>query len=173
MRCPIIWRIEPVNSKTGGSLPISTPPSSPPTRRVIAALEAIAAAPDGIGSTELARQCNMSTSTCGLVLAELERNQYIQRDAGRRYFLASAFLTIVHALRSRYPLLDVGRSVLEELHELTGAPCLLTTIERDALVVADIAGYITGEQRAVGQRFPLDPPYGSVPMAWSDAGMID
>lgn len=154
-------------------MPASTSSASPPTWRVIAVLEATAAAADGITSSELARQCDMSTSTCALVLAELERNQYVQRDGRRRYYLAGGMLGLVHALRSRYPLLDIGRSVLEELHELTGVPCLLAAIERDASVIADVVGAIASEQRAVGQRFPLDPPYGSIPMAWSDRSMID
>lgn len=148
-------------------------PNSPPTQRVLAALEAIAAASDGITASMLARQCDMSTSTCALILAELERNEYIQRDSRRRFILSSGLLNLVHALRSRYPLLDIGRSVLEELHAVTKAPCLLVTIERDALVVADIVGYIANEQHAVGQRFPFDPPFGSVAMAWSDNRMIE
>jgi DNA-binding IclR family transcriptional regulator len=136
-------------------------------------LESLAAAPDGATSSELAQRCGISTSTCALILTELEQGAFVSRLADRRYFLGSGLFGLVYGLRARYPLLDVGRAALEGLYEATGAACSLTKIEADQLTVVDICGHDTEEQYAVGQQFPIDPPFGSVAMAWSSAESTD
>lgn len=47
-------------------------PASPPTSRVIAVLEALAASSDGIASAALARSLGLSTSTVSLILGTLQ-----------------------------------------------------------------------------------------------------
>lgn len=153
--------------------PTASTSASPPTRRVLDVLESLAAASQGATASELARGCGISTSTCALILAELESRRYVARRDERRYVLASGLFTIVHGLREQYPLLDVGRHALEELGATVGAACSLTEIHSTGLLVLDIAGHSTDEQHAVGQLLPIVAPFGSVAMAWQDTDAID
>ena len=54
---------------------------SPPTARVMDVLATLADSPNGRTSAELAKTCGISTSTCALVLAELERRSWVTRPS--------------------------------------------------------------------------------------------
>jgi DNA-binding IclR family transcriptional regulator len=148
-------------------------PKSPPTRRVMEVLDVLADSLDGRTSAEIARTCRISTSTCALVLAELERGGWVARHVDRRYVLGSGLFGIVHALRAHFPLLDRGRDVLTELHHRLAAGCSMSRIGERHLTIVDSVGHGTDGEHAVGQRFPIDPPFGLVAMAWRDDGAVE
>ena len=143
-------------------------PKSPPTRRAMDVVEALADSIDGHTSAELARRCGITTSTCALVLAELERGGWVARYDDRRYGLGSGLFGLVHGLRRQFPLLDRGRDALVELHERLGAGCSMSKIGDRHLTTVDTVGHATDGEHAVGHRFPIDPPFGLVAMAWRD-----
>src|ERR1700682_788622 len=101
-------------------------PKSPPTRRVMDVLAALADSADARTSAELARHCGITTSTCALVLHELERAGWVPRRDDRRYALGSGLLGLVHGLRKQFPLLDRGRDALSGLHKPLGAGCSMS-----------------------------------------------
>jgi DNA-binding IclR family transcriptional regulator len=146
---------------------------SPPTRRVVEVLDALADSGKGLTSSEIARRCRISTSTCALVLAELENAGWVARLDGRRYALGSGLFVIVHGLRNQFPLLDRGRDVLTELNRRLGAGCSMSKIGDQELTIVDSVGHGTDGQHAVGQRFPIDPPFGLVAMAWHGDDAVD
>ncbi|OBK50576.1 MarR family transcriptional regulator [Mycobacterium kubicae] len=135
-------------------------------------LTALAAAPDGRTSAELARICRISTSTCALVLAELERGGWVARRDDRRYGLGSGLFAVVHGLRRQFPLLDRGRAALNYLHESLGGGCSMSKIGTRQLTTVDAVGHGTDGEHAVGQRFPIGPPFGLVAMAWRDDASV-
>ncbi|BBX64566.1 transcriptional regulator [Mycobacterium saskatchewanense] len=141
---------------------------SPPTARVVNVLTALADSPHGKTSAELAKNCRISTSTCALVLAELERRTWVTRREDRRYVLGSGLFGLVHGLRTQFPLLDRGREALRFLHDTLGAGCSMSRIGGRHLTTVDAVGHGTDGGHAVGQRFPIDPPFGLVAMAWRD-----
>jgi DNA-binding IclR family transcriptional regulator len=145
---------------------------SPPTARVMDVLAALADSPGGRTSAELARLCGMSTSTCALVLAELEGRSWVGRREDRRYVLGSGLFGVVHGLRTQFPLLDRGRDALRFLHETLGAGCSMSKIGTRHLSTVDAVGHGTDGGHAVGQRFPIDPPFGLVAMAWRDDDFV-
>jgi DNA-binding IclR family transcriptional regulator len=149
------------------------PAKSPPTARVMDVLAALADSADGRTSAELAKRCGISTSTCALVLAELEGRTWVTRRADRRYTLGSGLFGLVHGLRAQFPLLDRGRETLTYLHTTLGAGCSMSKIGRTHLVTVDTVGHGTDGEHAVGQRFPIGPPFGLVAMAWRDEQTID
>jgi DNA-binding IclR family transcriptional regulator len=149
------------------------PAKSPPTARVMDVLAALADSPDGRTSAELAKRCRISTSTCALVLAELEGRTWVTRRDDRRYTLGSGLFGLVHGLRTQFPLLDRGRETLTYLHTTLGAGCSMSKIGRTHLVTVDAVGHGTDGEHAVGQRFPIGPPFGLVAMAWRDEEAID
>jgi DNA-binding IclR family transcriptional regulator len=128
---------------------------------------------DGRTSAELAKSCAISTSTCALVLAELERRNWVTRRADRRYTLGSGLFGLVHGLRTQFPLLDRGREALSFLHTTLGAGCSMSKIGQTHLITIDAVGHGTDGEHAVGQRFPIGPPFGLVAMAWRDEEAID
>jgi DNA-binding IclR family transcriptional regulator len=146
---------------------------SPPTARVVDVLETLADSPRGHTSAELAKACRISTSTCALVLAELERRGWVARRDGRRYVLGSGLFGLVHGLRAQFPLLDRGRDALRFLHATFGAGCSMSRIGDRHLTTVDAVGHGTDGEHAVGQRFPIDPPFGLVAMAWRDDEFVE
>jgi len=147
-------------------------PKSPPTARVMDVLAALANSKPGLTSAELAKKCAISTSTCALVLAELERRAWVARRGDRRYALGSGLFGLVHGLREQFPLLDRGRDALCFLHETLGAGCSMSRIGARHLTTVDAVGHGTDGEHAVGQRFPIDPPFGLVAMAWRDDDIV-
>lgn len=145
---------------------------SPPTARVMDVLAALANSKPGLTSAELAKKCAISTSTCALVLAELERRAWVARRGDRRYALGSGLFGLVHGLREQFPLLDRGRDALCFLHETLGAGCSMSRIGARHLTTVDAVGHGTDGEHAVGQRFPIDPPFGLVAMAWRDDDFV-
>ena len=145
---------------------------SPPTARVMDVLAALANSNTGLTSAELAKTCGISTSTCALVLAELERRAWVARRGDRRYALGSGLFELVHGLREQFPLLDRGRDALCFLHETLGAGCSMSRIGARHLTTVDAVGHGTDGEHAVGQRFPIDPPFGLVAMAWRDDDFV-
>lgn len=141
---------------------------SPPTGRVMDVLAALADAPHDRTAAELAKGCGISTSTCSLILAELERRAWVTRYEDRRYSLGSGLFGLVHGLRRQFPLLDRGRDALQFLNDSLGAGCSMSKIGARNLTTVDAVGHGTDGEHAVGQRFPIDPPFGLVAMAWRD-----
>ncbi|MCV7164168.1 MarR family transcriptional regulator [Mycobacterium stomatepiae] len=135
-------------------------------------LATLADSPDGRTSAELAKACGISTSTCALVLAELQRRSWVTRRGDRRYCLGSGLFGLVHGLRMQFPLLDRGRDALTFLHHTLGAGCSMSKIGGRHLTTIDAVGHGTDGEHAVGQRFPIDPPFGLVAMAWRDADFV-
>jgi DNA-binding IclR family transcriptional regulator len=149
------------------------PAKSPPTSRVMDVLAALSDSPNGHTSAELAKRCGISTSTCALVLAELEGRTWVTRRDDRRYTLGSGLFGLVHGLRAQFPLLDRGRETLTYLHTTLGAGCSMSRIDQTHLTTVDAVGHGTDGEHAVGQRFPIGPPFGLVAMAWRDEEAID
>ena len=145
---------------------------SPPTARVMKVLGTLADSPGGRTSAELATICGISTSTCALVLAELEQGAWVARREDRRYALGSGLFGLVHGLRRQFPLLDRGRDALGYLHETLGAGCSMSKIGNRHLTTVDAVGHGTDGEHAIGQRFPIDPPFGLVAMAWRDDDFV-
>src|SRR5205085_12494428 len=74
-------------------------PKSPPTRRAMNVLDALATSSAGLTSAQLARQCGISTSTCALVRGELELGGWAARYDDRRYGLRSGWFGLRRGLR--------------------------------------------------------------------------
>jgi DNA-binding IclR family transcriptional regulator len=136
-------------------------------------LAALSDSPDGRSSAQLAERCGITTSTCALVMAELEHGGWVTRLGNRRYVLGDGLFGLVHGLRAQFPLLDRGRDALNMLHERMTAGCSMSRIGARHLTIVDSVGHRTDGAHAVGHRFPIDPPFGLVAMAWRGEPGID
>jgi hypothetical protein len=93
---------------------------SPPTDRVVAVLEYLAAHPRGASASEVARTLGLNGSTCAVLLASLERAQWVERARDKTYRLGGGLLSVVDAMRARFPLLGAGDTLLRRLSEELG-----------------------------------------------------
>lgn len=146
---------------------------SPPTRRVVQILAVLSAAPGGLTSADIARICGITTSTCALILTELETANWVTRRADRTYGLGNGLLGVVHGLRRQFPLLDRGRAALTALHARLNAACSMSRIDGAGLTIVDTVGHSVDVEHVVGQRFPIGPPFGLVAMAWHDETAVN
>ncbi|MGH3722856.1 MAG: helix-turn-helix domain-containing protein [Mycobacterium sp.] len=134
---------------------------------------ALANAARGATLTELARDCGITTSTCSLLLHDLEQRHWVHRYEDRHYVLGSGLLSVVHGLRTRFPLLDRGHDALSFLHSELDAACSLSRIGTRHLTVIDAVGHPNDAGFDLGQQFPIDPPFGLVAMAWHDQSTVE
>ncbi len=49
----------------------------------------------------------------------------------------------------------------------------MSKIGEQHLTNVDVLGHATDSEHAVGQRFPIDPPFGLVAMAWRDEAAVE
>jgi DNA-binding IclR family transcriptional regulator len=147
---------------------------SPPTDRVVAVVEFLAANPRGVSASGAARALRLNGSTCAVLLASLERARWVERAPDKTYRLGDGLLSVVDAMRARFPLLGAGEAVLRQLSDELGCACVLTRIHAShILVVAASRGEELGRGSGTDRRFPIDPPYGSVAVAWRPADQIE
>jgi DNA-binding IclR family transcriptional regulator len=159
--------------ETGGEPRAPRASLSPPTDRVVAVLEYLAANPNGASASSAARALHLNGSTCAVLLASLQRSRWVERAPDKTYRLGAGLLSVVDAMRSRFPLLGAGEAVLRRLSEELGCACVLTRIHASHILV--VAASRSEELGGSGtdRRFPIDPPYGSVAVAWRTADQIE
>lgn len=149
---------------------------SPPTRRVVSVLAALASV-ESASASAIAARLGLSSSTCALVLNELAAAGWVERQPDKAYVLGPGILPVVDGLRARYPLLGAGHEVIRGLHAETGFGVSLSEIGQASLTMLDVVGGDPAATRApranLGERMPFSPPWGSVAMAWRTPGEID
>jgi DNA-binding IclR family transcriptional regulator len=151
------------------------PLMSPPTDRVVAVLDLLAAAREPLGAAEIARRLGISGSTCATVLSALAGAEYVQRGPHKRYELGPGLLPVADALRTRFPLLGAADDELHRLNEDLDCGITLTRIGTDQLQVVAACGSPSQlpEGVAPGHRLPLTPPFGVVARAWAPRADVD
>lgn len=134
--------------------------------RVVAVLEALAESPAPLASSAVARRMGLSTSTTAVILKTLEDARYVERLPDKSYRLGAGLLRLVAGLGRLYPLLGVANEELGRLHADLGFGCSLarlTAREQEVVLTvgpADLLGI------RPGVRLPMDPPLGTLAMAW-------
>lgn len=111
----------------------STPPAPASGRRpvgsvgrAIDALEALAAAPDGLGVNELARQIGVNPSSASRLLATLEDGGLTARQPNGRFQLGLRFVTLADRALARLDVRELARPYLQGLVEATGETATLS-----------------------------------------------
>ncbi|WP_406278946.1 IclR family transcriptional regulator [Embleya sp. NBC_00896] len=145
--------------------------ASPPTDRVVAVVELLAAAPRGLSVSEVAARLDQNRSTATAVLGALERPGWVQRGADRRYVLGPGLLAVADAVRGRVRLPEGAAEVLAELATRVGCGVALSLVGVDQVVFLAVE---PGPGRvpagiAVGTRLPLRPPAGAAVLPWRPA----
>ena len=163
-------------------MPSLTP--SPPTARVLAVLDLLAAAPDReFKLAEIVAALGIHKATCHAVVTTMVERGYLVRSPGSKaYMLGSAVILAGHAAEQANPAVLVARTVVPAVARELEVECVASVVERDVITVVEWAAAPasarnTPSHRAttvrvatwshVGQRVPLVPPFGAAHMAWS------
>lgn len=123
-------------------------------RRTIWVLRAVAAHPEGVGLSEVARESGIPKATCYRVLNVLERESWLTLDPDtRRYRVSLGLLSIVGGLLDSDGAYGHMRQVLTELAAQTQETCGFDVLlPPNVMVVAQVPG-----PRLIGQTLKPVP----------------
>ena len=125
--------------------------------RVCQLLKALADRP-GLTHAETAQQLGMPKSSVTALLATLEAQQFVQRDAtGRRFSLGPEVLTLAHQYIANLDLARVGQPVVDALMEQTQESAALSIVSGGDILVVAKANCQQPLQRTMqlGERAPI------------------
>jgi IclR family acetate operon transcriptional repressor len=105
--------------------------------RAIAAIDALAAAPEGLGVNELARRIEVNPSTASRLLATLEQGGLVRREASGRFALGLRLLALADRVLTRLDLRELARPHLHALVERTGETATLSVPTAGEAVTVD------------------------------------
>ncbi len=150
---------------------------APAVERAVEILDFLADNPrDAFSLSELARRLDLNKASAHATLSALTDRGYLLRHPTRKdYRLGPRLITVGEAARDQYPVVEFARDELRRLADDVGAECVASVPVGDEMVIVDRAGPVRpiGVRVAVGSRFPLVPPMGTVFMAWSPPDDID
>ncbi|BBY56333.1 helix-turn-helix domain-containing protein [Mycobacterium koreense] len=148
--------------------------TSPPTGRVLAVLEFLAAHPgEQFGLSELTRRLELSKPTCLGIVTTLTRSGYVVRDpAAKTYRLGPALIALGRAAQESMRITPAARSELQRLCDQFCATTALSGVIDDRITLLELvcAPGVT-EPARVGQSYPFAPPVGLMYVLWDDAAL--
>jgi DNA-binding IclR family transcriptional regulator len=150
---------------------------APAVDRAVDVLDFLADNPrDTFSLSELARRLELNKASAHATLNALVDRGYLLRHPVRKdYRLGPRLIAVGEAAREQYPVVEFARDELRRLSEDVGTECVASAPIGDEMVIVDQAGPVRpiGLSVAVGHRFPLVPPMGTIFMAWSSPAEID
>jgi DNA-binding IclR family transcriptional regulator len=150
---------------------------APAVDRAVAVLDFLTDNPrDAFSLSELARRLDMNKASAHATLNALVDRGYLLRHPVRKdYRLGPRLIAVGEAARDQFPVVEFARDELRRLSEDLGTECVASAPIGDEMVILDQAGPVRpiGLTVAVGHRFPLVPPMGTIFMAWSTPDEID
>lgn len=151
---------------------------SPPTDRVIAVLEFLAAHPgDRFGLSELARRLELSKPTCLGILTALTGAGYLVRDDGdtgrdKTYRLGPALIALGHRAQESLRVSPAARAELGALAAEFGTAAAVSAVIEDRITVLDLIGPPGVDVGVtIGQSYPFAPPVGLMFVLWDPAAL--
>jgi DNA-binding IclR family transcriptional regulator len=149
---------------------------SPPTQRVIALLEHVAAHPDRrFGLSELSRSLDISKPTCLGIVATLTDSGWLSCDVrSRTYGVGPALVAAGRLARRTVSGADVVERHLAELAARYSAPCTASAVVGGEIVVLCSTRPDGRSARTMaGTRYPFAPPIGLMYVLWDSPGAFE
>jgi DNA-binding IclR family transcriptional regulator len=144
---------------------------SPPTDRVVAIVEWLAAQNESSSVASIASRLELNRSTVTSILLALERAGWVVRQADRKYTLGPGLVGVAEAVRRLLPLSTECTHAIEHLAERAGCGAALAVVgaaELSFLTVVRGRGRIPAGV-GVGVRMPLVAPVAAAVIAHRDA----
>jgi len=141
-------------------------------RKALQLVEALAAAREAVGVSELGRQLGMHKSTVHRLLDTLTRQGYVRRAAGDgRYVLTTRLWELDLAAVNRLGIVDLARPVMDDITARSGEAALLGILEglRVLVLAKTESPHALQIHSRVGARLLLDcTSMGKVYLAFGD-----
>jgi DNA-binding IclR family transcriptional regulator len=142
---------------------------SPPTKRVVALLEHMAAHPgEQFGLSELSRTLDISKPTClGIVTTLSETGWLLCDPESRTYRIGPALVSAGRLARQAVPGADQAERHLVDLAVRYGSACTASAVVGNEIVVlTSVRGDGRPEAAMAGSRYPFAPPVGLMYVLW-------
>ena len=106
--------------------------------RVVQLLDALGAARDGLGVSDVARELDVHRSTASRLLGTLAGSGMVERDAAtRQYRLGARLVGLAATAVARLPVVSQARPELEQLSAVTSETANLAILDRFHVVYVD------------------------------------
>lgn len=126
--------------------------------------------------SELARRLEINKASLHAITAALvERGYLLRHPVDKGFALGPRLIAVGEAARDQFPVTEFARDELQRLSADLAMECVASAAVGDEMVIVDRAGPVRpiGVTVAVGYRFALVPPMGTVFIAWSPPDEID
>ncbi len=125
--------------------------------RAVSLLDTIARYPDPVSLKVLSADTQLHPSTTHRILASLQQNRFVERDADGHYRLGMRLMQLGVRLHSNIDLRAVAQPVMERLRDELGETINLTIREGDVMVYIEKASpnRMMQVQQIIGSRAPL------------------
>lgn len=150
--------------------------ASPPTERVVAVLDFLAAHPhDRFGLSDLARRLGLSKPTCLGILTSLTTAGYLVRDTGdKTYRLGPKLISLGHTAQESMRVNPAARDELQRLSAAYDTTAALSAVIDDRITLLELVGPASVDVGVrVGQSYPFAPPVGLMFVLWDDRALQD
>jgi DNA-binding IclR family transcriptional regulator len=144
---------------------------SPPTQRVVALLDHIAAHPgERFGLSQLSRELEISKPTCLGIVTTLTEAGWLDCDLQTRsYGVGAALVAAGRLARGVVPGADAAERHLAELARRFASPCTASAVVgHEIVVLSSVRGDGRTEGAMAGSRYPFAPPVGLMYLLWDD-----
>ena len=125
---------------------------------------------------EITRRTGINPASAHALTAVLLRSGYLQRHPTQKtYTLGAALVATGAAALDQLPAIRAAQAEIGLLSDELQLEVTLTAPTDDEIIVVGTAGEASefGSALPIGQRVPLNPPLGSVFLAWSTPGRIE
>lgn len=177
----------PVASEPGTAAEPAPAPASPPTHRVVAAVELLSRHPgERLSLARIVRATGMSRATAHAVLTQLTTDGWTVRDGDGNYSLGLGLLTVARRADTAFPLRRLAREPMESLAGTQRVPVFLAELEHsggplpatsakpasghagiDAIVITEVIGTPSVPWIRPARRMPFAPPVCREFIAWA------
>ncbi|MEC3958370.1 helix-turn-helix domain-containing protein [Nocardia sp. CDC153] len=169
----------PVASEPGPAAEDAPAPASPPTHRVVQAIELLSRHPgERLSLARIVRGTGMSRATAHAVLTQLTADGWTVRDADGNYSLGLGLVTIARRADTAFPLRSLALDPMRRLADDHDVPVFLAELERqgpstggytglDSIVITEIIGNPSVPWIRHARRMPFAPPVCREFIAWA------
>ena len=105
--------------------------------RALAVLDVLAASPEGLGVSDVARRIGVNASSASRLLGTLERGGVVQREASGRYRLGLHLVALADGVLGRLDVRELARPLLRRLASETGESTTLSVPAGSEAITVD------------------------------------
>ena len=131
--------------------------------RLVEALEAVSANPEGVSVTEAARALSMSKAAASRLLASLAIAGLLERDSAQRYVLGLRLWEFGAQSARRLRIADISRSLLLETANETGARLHISVLRGYKAFFLEMTDFSQARAIPIVPAMPVVPAYACAP----------